>query len=260
LGDAVERDGVGSGEEGRGRGLDEEVDGGMQFGSGYSAPYMVTNGDRMEAELGNRHLLVTDKRISAVADIVPVLEKLVQVGNKNLLVIAEDIDGEALATLVVNKLRGIFNVLGVKAPGFGDRRKEMLGDIAVTARRLAQELGKWPDTPPNGEPLHDAFYRTYFVDTRNLGDPAVLYDVVGWGTAMLSHLRPGEMADVLGPLGRPFEIARTQSQVPLVGGGGGRDEQRRGEQPHQCASGNRPASRRLLRSSRSQPWVSLVPR
>jgi chaperonin GroEL len=92
---------------------------------------MVSNTDRMEAELDSPYVLITDKKISAVADILPILEKLVQLGNKNLLVIAEDIDGEALATLVVNKLRGIFSVLGVKAPGFGDRRKEMLADIAV---------------------------------------------------------------------------------------------------------------------------------
>ncbi|HEV7217117.1 MAG TPA: chaperonin GroEL, partial [Chloroflexota bacterium] len=104
---------------------------GMQFDRGYVSAYMISNTERMEAELESPYVLITDKKISAVADILPILEKLVQLGNKNLLVIAEDIDGEALATLVVNKLRGIFNVVGVKAPGFGDRRKEMLADIAV---------------------------------------------------------------------------------------------------------------------------------
>jgi len=129
--DKVGKDGVITVEEGQGLRLDKEYVEGMQFDRGYISPYMVSNTDRMEAELDNPYVLITDKKISAVADILPILEKLVQLGNKNLLVIAEDIDGEALATLVVNKLRGIFSVLGVKAPGFGDRRKEMLADIAV---------------------------------------------------------------------------------------------------------------------------------
>jgi chaperonin GroEL len=129
--DKVGKDGVITVEEGQGLRLDKEYVEGMQFDRGYISPYMVSNTDRMEAELDSPYVLITDKKISAVADILPILEKLVQLGNKNLLVIAEDIDGEALATLVVNKLRGIFSVLGVKAPGFGDRRKEMLADIAV---------------------------------------------------------------------------------------------------------------------------------
>jgi chaperonin GroEL len=129
--DKVGKDGVITVEEGQGLRLDKEYVEGMQFDRGYISPYMVSNADRMEAELESPYVLITDKKISAVADILPILEKLVQLGNKNLLVIAEDIDGEALATLVVNKLRGIFSVLGVKAPGFGDRRKEMLADIAV---------------------------------------------------------------------------------------------------------------------------------
>jgi chaperonin GroEL len=129
--DKVGKDGVITVEEGQGLRLDKEYVEGMQFDRGYISPYMVTNTDRMEAELDNPYILITDKKISAIADILPILEKLVQLGNKNLLVIAEDIDGEALATLVVNKIRGIFNVLGVKAPGFGDRRKEMLTDIAI---------------------------------------------------------------------------------------------------------------------------------
>src|SRR5436190_430561 len=116
---------------------------GMQFDRGYISPYMVTNADRMEAELDNPYLLITDKKISAIADILPVLEKLVQAGNKNVVLIAEDVDGEALATLVVNKLRGTFNALAIKAPGFGDRRKEMLQDIAVLTggQVISEEVG-----------------------------------------------------------------------------------------------------------------------
>jgi chaperonin GroEL len=115
----------------------------MQFDRGYISPYMVTNPDRMEAVMENPYLLITDKKISAIADILPVLEKLVQTGNKNVVIIAEDVDGEALATLVVNKLRGTFNALAIKAPGFGDRRKAMLEDIAILTggQVISEEVG-----------------------------------------------------------------------------------------------------------------------
>ncbi len=109
----------------------EEYTEGMQFDRGYISAYMATNMERMEAELSNPYILITDKKISAIADILPVLERVVQTGRKELVIIAEDVDGEALATLVVNKLRGTFDVLAVKAPGFGDRRDAMLEDIAV---------------------------------------------------------------------------------------------------------------------------------
>lgn len=117
---------------------------GMQFDRGYVSPYMITDQERMESALEEPYILVTDKKISAISDIVPVLEKIIQDGKKELVIVAEDIDGEALATLVVNKLRGIFNVLAVKAPGFGDRRKEMLQDIAVVtgAQFISEDLGK----------------------------------------------------------------------------------------------------------------------
>jgi chaperonin GroEL len=117
---------------------------GMQFDRGYVSPYFVTDTARMEAVLEDPHILITDKKISAIADIVPALEKVLQIGKKELLIVAEDVDGEALATLVVNKLRGIINVLAVKAPGFGDRRKEMLRDLAVLTggQVISEELGK----------------------------------------------------------------------------------------------------------------------
>src|SRR3989344_5280649 len=104
---------------------------GLQFDRGYISQYMVTNQERMEAALEDPYILVTDEKVSAVQDLLPLLEKIVQSGKKELLIIAEEVEGEALATLIVNKLRGIFSVLAVKAPGFGDRRKEMLQDIAV---------------------------------------------------------------------------------------------------------------------------------
>jgi chaperonin GroEL len=142
--DKVGRDGVITVEEGKGLRLEVEYTEGMQFDRGYISPYFITDSGRMEAVIDEPYLLITDKKISAITDIVPVLEKLVQTGKKELVIIAEDVDGEALATLVVNKLRGILNVLAVKAPGFGDRRKEMLRDIATLTggQVISEELGK----------------------------------------------------------------------------------------------------------------------
>jgi chaperonin GroEL len=142
--DKVGRDGVITVEEGKGLRLEVEYTEGMQFDRGYISPYFITDSGRMEAAIDEPYLLITDKKISAITDIVPVLEKLVQTGRKELVIIAEDVDGEALATLVVNKLRGILNVLAVKAPGFGDRRKEMLRDIATLTggEVISEEVGK----------------------------------------------------------------------------------------------------------------------
>jgi chaperonin GroEL len=128
--DKVGKDGVITVEESQSVGTSLEIVEGMSFDRGYISHYMVTNTEKMEAELNNPYILVTDKKISAINDILPILEKVVQQG-KPLLIIAEDIDGEALATLVLNKIRGTFTCVGVKAPGFGDRRKAMLEDIAI---------------------------------------------------------------------------------------------------------------------------------
>src|SRR3989441_6610475 len=142
--DKVGRDGVITVEEGKTLKLEVEYTEGMQFDRGYVSAYFITDSGRMEAALDEPYILITDKKISAITEIVPVLEKLVQTGRKELVIIAEDVDGEALATLVVNKLRGILNVLAVKAPGFGDRRKEMLRDIATLTggQVISEELGK----------------------------------------------------------------------------------------------------------------------
>jgi chaperonin GroEL len=140
----VGKDGVVTIEEGKGTQLEVEYTEGMQFDRGYISPYFITDSGRMEAAIDEPYILITDKKISAITDIVPVLEKLVQTGRKELIIISEDVDGEALATLVVNKLRGILNVLAVKAPGFGDRRKDMLRDIATLTGGtvITEELGK----------------------------------------------------------------------------------------------------------------------
>ena len=145
----VGKDGVVTVEESQGLKLDKEYVEGMQLDRGYISPYMVTSneGGKLEATLETPFILVTDKKISAVADILPTLEKVVQHG-KPLLIVAEDVDGEALATLVVNKLRGTINVLAIKAPGFGDRRKAMLEDIATLtgARVISEEVGRKLDS------------------------------------------------------------------------------------------------------------------
>ena len=130
-------------EEGQTMGLSIEMVEGMQFDNGYISPYMITDTTRMEAIYENADILITDKKISSIQEILPLLEALAQAGKKNMVIIAEDIEGEALATLVVNKLRGTFNALAVKAPGFGDRRKAMLQDIAVLTggRVISEEVG-----------------------------------------------------------------------------------------------------------------------
>ncbi len=126
----VGKDGVVTVEEGRGLSTEIEYKEGMEFDKGYASPYFVTNADRMESEIDNPYILITDKKISAMNDLLPFLENLIKV-SKTLVIIADDVDGEALATLVLNKLKGTFNALAIKAPGFGDRRKEMLEDIAI---------------------------------------------------------------------------------------------------------------------------------
>jgi chaperonin GroEL len=142
--DKVGKDGVITVEESKGLEFETEYVEGMQFDRGYISPYFVTDPENMESVIEEPYLLIHDKKISAASDIVPLLEKLVQVGKRELVVIAEDIDGEALATLVLNKLRGMLNVLAVKAPGFGDRRKAMLQDIAVLTGGtvITEELGR----------------------------------------------------------------------------------------------------------------------
>lgn len=136
----VGKEGVVTVEEAQTLGVDYELVEGLQFDRGYVSPYMVTDAERMESVLEKPYILITDKKISSLAEIMPLLEKLVKSGSKNLVVIADEVEGEALATLIVNKLRGVFNVLAVKAPGFGDRRKEMLEDIAsVTGGEVISE-------------------------------------------------------------------------------------------------------------------------
>src|SRR3990167_7922716 len=139
----VGKDGVITVEESQSFGMEIETVQGMRFDKGYVSPYMVTNAERMEAEYEEPYILITDKKISSVEDILPVLERVAQSGRKELVIIAEDVEGQALATFVVNKLRGTFHVLAIKAPGFGDRRKEMLQDIAILTggKVISEDVG-----------------------------------------------------------------------------------------------------------------------
>ena len=142
--DKVGKEGVITVEESRGTHFETDYVEGMQFDRGYVSPYFVTNTEKMEASIDEPYLLITEKKISAVQDILPILEQITQQGKRELVIIGEDVDGEALATLVVNKLRGTLNVLAVKAPGFGDRRKEMLRDIAILTggQVISEEMGR----------------------------------------------------------------------------------------------------------------------
>src|SRR5512132_3010293 len=176
--DKVGKDGVITVEESKTLKFETEYVEGMQFDRGYISPYFITDPQRMEAVLDEPYILITDKKISAIADILPVLERFLQV-SKNLLIVSEDVDGEALATLVVNKLRGTLNVLAVKAPGFGDRRKEMLRDIgAVTgAQVISEEIGRKLD----GVTVADLGSTRRVVSTKDettfvegAGDPAAI--------------------------------------------------------------------------------------
>jgi chaperonin GroEL len=146
--DKVGKDGVITVEESKGLEFETEYVEGMQLDRGYLSPYFVTNAERMEAEVEDPYILITDKKISSAQDIVPLLEKMVQIGKREIVVIAEDVDGEALATLVLNKLRSMVNALAIKAPGFGDRRKAMLQDIAILTggQVITEELGRKLET------------------------------------------------------------------------------------------------------------------
>lgn len=141
--DKVGKDGVVTVEESQSFGIETEFTEGMEFDRGYVSPYMVTNPERMEAEYKNVHILVTDKKLSSVQEILPLLEKIAQTGKKELVIIADDIEGEALTTFVINKLKGGFSVLAIKAPGYGDRKKDVLQDIAITTggELISDDLG-----------------------------------------------------------------------------------------------------------------------
>jgi chaperonin GroEL len=209
--DKVGKDGVITVEEGQSLGLEKEYTEGMQFDRGYISAYFVTNPDRMEAVLENPVILITDKKISSVPDMLPALEKAVQQG-KPVLIIAEDVDGEALATLVVNKLRGTVAVLAVKAPGFGDRRKEMLRDIAVLTGGtvISEEIGRKLDSV-TAEDLGKARRVVASKDDTTIVD--------GEGTADLIKARMNQIKAQIEDTTSDYDREKLQERLAKLAGG-----------------------------------------
>lgn len=212
--DLVGNDGVITVEESQTMGIEKEVVEGMQFDNGYVSPYFVTDPSRMEASYDDVKILITDKKISSIQDLLPLLEKVAQTGKKELVIISEDIDGEALATLVLNKLRGTFNVLAVKAPAFGDRRKEMLRDIAVLtgATVITEEIGLKLDA---AELSHLGEAR------RVVSDKDTTTIVDGKGDKPSIEARVDELKVLLSKTSSDFDKEKLQERLGKLAGGVG---------------------------------------
>lgn len=208
----VGNDGVITVEESQTFGMDIETVKGMRFDKGYVSAYMVTNTDRMEAEYEDPYILITDKKISSVEEILPILEKVAQSGRKEMVIIAEDVEGQALTTLVLNKLRGTFNVLAVKAPGFGDRRKEMLQDIAVLTggRVITEEVGLKLDTVE----LHDLGRARKVVATKE--NTTI---VEGKGDASTITDRVAQIKKLIEQTDSDFDREKLQERLAKLAGG-----------------------------------------
>ncbi len=206
------QDGVITVEESQTFGVETEVVKGMRIDKGYASPYMVTNTERMEAEYSDPYLLVTDKKISSIQDVLPLLEKVVQSGKKDIVIVADDLEGEALTTFVVNKLRGTFHALVVKAPGFGDRRKEMLQDIAVLtgATYISDDLGRKID----GVELKDLGSARKVVSTK---DHTTFVD--GKGDAGLVQARVVQIRQQLENTDSEFDREKLQERLAKLSGG-----------------------------------------
>jgi len=208
----VGENGVITVEESQSFGVEVEVVEGMQFDKGYVSPYMITNADRMEAEYGDPMLLITDKKISSVQDLLPLLEKIAQTGRKELVIIADDIDGEALTTLVYNKLRGAYNTLAVKAPSFGDRRKAMLEDIAIVTggKLISDEVGLKLDAVE----LSDLGRARKVVSDK---DHTIIVD--GHGTKEAVEARIATLKKQLETTESEFEKEKLQERIAKLSGG-----------------------------------------
>jgi chaperonin GroEL len=206
------QDGVITVEESQTFGVETEVVQGMRIDKGYASHYMVTNTDRMEAEYTDAPILVTDKKISSIQEILPILEKVVQSGKKEIVLVADDVDGEALTTLIVNKLRGTFNALAVKAPGFGDRRKEMLQDIAVVtgATLISEDVGRKLDSVD----LHDLGSAHKVVATK---EHTTFVD--GKGEKSAIEARAGQIRKQLENTDSEFDREKLQERLAKLAGG-----------------------------------------
>jgi chaperonin GroEL len=210
----VGQDGVITVEESPSFGIECDVVNGMRIDKGYTSPYMVTNTERMEAEYTDPYILVTDKKISVIQDILPLLEKVVQTGKKDIVIIADDLDGEAQATLIVNKLRGSFHALAVKAPGFGDRRKEMLADIAAVtgATLITEDLGRKLDSVE----LSDLGSAHKVVATK---DHTTFVD--GKGDKEAVHARAAQLKKQIENTESEFDREKLQERIAKLAGGVG---------------------------------------
>ncbi|GHO44760.1 chaperonin GroEL [Ktedonospora formicarum] len=210
--DKVGKDGVITVEESRGINFETEFVEGMQFDKGYLSHYFATNTEKMEANIENPYILITDKKISAVQDILPLIEQIVQQGRREIVIIAEDVDGEALATLIVNKLRGIINVLAVKAPGFGDRRKEMLQDIAVLTggQVISEEVGRRLDSATLDD-LGSARMVTSSKDNTTI--------IEGRGEPAEIQARIGQIKAQIGETTSDYDREKLQERLAKLSGG-----------------------------------------
>lgn len=208
----VGQDGVVTVEESQTFGLEKEVVEGLQFDKGYVSPYLITDTTRMEAVYNDAHILITDKKISSLGDILPLLEKIAQSGKKDLVIIADDIEGEALATFIVNKIRGTFNVLAVKAPGFGDRRKEILKDIAVVT-------GGQVVTEDTGMKLDTATLETLGMARKIIATKETTTIVDGKGTKDAIDSRIAEIRNELANTDSDFDKEKLQERLAKLSGG-----------------------------------------
>lgn len=210
----VGNDGVITVEESQTMGMEKEVVEGMQFDNGFISPYFVTDPQRMEAEYENVKILITDRKISSVQDLLPILEKVAQSGKKEIVIIADDVDGEALATLVLNKLRGVFNILAVKAPAFGDRRKEMLKDIAALTggRVVSEEVGM---------KLESAELADLGEARKVVADKEKCTIVEGKGDKSEIEKRINEIKVILGKTTSDFDKEKLQERLAKLSGGVG---------------------------------------
>src|SRR4051812_4087374 len=210
--DKVGKDGVVTVEESRGLEFETEYVEGMQFDRGYISPYFITNPDGMEAVISEPYILIYEKKVSAAQDIVPILEKLLQIGKRELVIICEDVDGEALATLVLNKLRGMLNVLAIKAPGFGDRRKAMLNDIAILTGGtvISEETGRKLETVT----LQDLGHAAKVVSTK---ETTVIIDGAGEGDTIKGRI--AEIRNEIDASTSDYDREKLQERLAKLSGG-----------------------------------------
>ncbi len=210
--DKVGRDGVVTVEESKGLEFETEYVEGMQFDRGYLSAYFVSNTEAMEAVIADPHILIYEKKISAAQDIVPILEKLLQIGKRELVIICEDVDGEALATLVLNKLRGMLNVLAIKAPGFGDRRKAMLNDIAILTGGtvISEETGRKLETVT----LQDLGHAAKVVSTK---ETTVIIDGAGESAAIKGRI--AEIRNEIDASTSDYDREKLQERLAKLSGG-----------------------------------------